>query len=137
MTAFVDTNFFLRFLLNDIPEQSRAIEEILQQAAAGKQKLWANPLVIAEIVWTCESYYELPKNEIKEKVLMILNTPGLEIEDRDLVAEAVIHYAEKNIDFIDAYNACWMRDREVQDIYTFDKKHYKRLNWVKYHIPGS
>lgn len=133
--VFIDTNLFLRFLLDDIPEQADAVEKILKEAACQKVILWTNPMVIAEIVWTCESYYELPKDEIKDKVLMILNTPGLEVEDEDLVAEAVILYSEKGVDFIDAYNACWMRDRKVLDIYTFDKKYYRRLKEIRVHVP--
>jgi predicted nucleic-acid-binding protein len=137
MRVFIDTNLFLRYLLNDIPQQADAVEEILEKAAEGKLELWANPMVIAEIVWTCESYYELPRDKIRDKVLMILNTPGLAVEDEDLVAEAAILYAEKGVDFIDAYNACWMRDRGIPDIYTFDKGHYRRLEEIRVHVPGE
>jgi predicted nucleic-acid-binding protein len=137
MRVFVDTNLFLRYLLNDIPQQADAVEEMLKEAIEGRLELWTNPMVIAEIVWTCESYYELPKEEIRDKVLMILNTPGLWVEDHDLVAEAILLFAEKNVDFIDAYNACWARDRGISDIYTFDRKHYRRLEGIRVHTPGG
>ena len=68
MRAFVDTNLFLRYLLNDIPQQADAVEEILREAAEGKVEPWTNPMVIAEIVWTLQSYYELPRDEIRDKV---------------------------------------------------------------------
>jgi hypothetical protein len=38
-------------------------------------------LVIAEVVWTLESFYELGKAEIAEKVEKILVTPNLECEE--------------------------------------------------------
>jgi len=137
MRAFVDTNLFLRYLLNDIPQQADAVEEILREAAEGKVEPWTNPMVIAEIVWTLQSYYELPRDEIRDKVLMILSTPGLYVEDGDLVAEAVVLFAEKGVDFIDAYNACWARDRGVRDVYTFDRRHYRRLEGIRVHVPGE
>lgn len=137
MRVSVDTNLFLRYLLNDIPQQADAVDKILKEAAEGKLELWTNPMVIAEIIWTCESYYELPRSETRDKVPMILNTPGLEVEDADLVAEAVVLYAERGVDFIDACNACWMRDRGILNIYTFDKRHYRRLGGVSIHVPGE
>lgn len=132
---FVDTNIFLRYLTNDIPAQANAVKELLWKAARGEIALETNTLVIAEIVWTLQSYYELPPEEIKDKVLGILNTPGLRVEDSDLVGRAILLYAEKNVDFIDAYNSCWMRDQGLTEVYTFDARHYKRLEGISPLIP--
>ena len=131
MRILIDTNIFLRFLLNDIPQQADAVAEILKEAARARLELWANPMVIAEIVRTCESYYELPRNEIRDKVLIILNTPGLEIEDADLVAEAVILYAEKNVDFIDAYHAALGNWINAESIYSYDEKDFRKLGFPR------
>ena len=68
------------------------------------------------IVWTLESFYHLPREDIKEKVLAILNTPGLQVVDGELVLRAIIWYAEKNVDFIDAYNAAWMQARGIKAV---------------------
>jgi len=135
--AFIDTNVLLRYLLDDIPEQADAVESLLLQAAQGQQVLQTNVLVLAEIVWTCESYYQLPKEDIRSKVLMILNTPGLEIADRDLITEAIFTYADENIDFVDAFNAYWMKQQDIETIYTFDQKHYKRIQGIRAKIPKT
>ena len=135
--AFIDTNILLRYLLDDIPQQADAIEALLQKAAKGKLILRTNAMVIAEIVWTCESYYGLPKEEIRDKVLMILNTPGLKVENSDLLAEAALLYADKNVDFIDAYNASWMRTQGVSQVYTFDKRHYERMEGLEVLVPTT
>ncbi len=127
---FVDTNIFLRYLTDDIPEQAQAVTALLKAAQAGRASLRTSALVIAEIVWTLESYYELPKGEIARLVLGILNTTGLAVEHDDIIAEAVVLYAETNVDYADAYNACWMRRHGLSDIYTFDRKHFARLSDV-------
>jgi len=134
---FVDTNVLLRYLLDDVPEQADAVEEILKRAAAGEFVLVLNTMVIAEIIWTCESYYGLPKGDIRDKVLAILNTPGLEVEDRDLIAEAVWIYAERNIDFADAYNGCWLKRNGLAAVYTFDRGHFRRMEGVRVLTPGK
>ena len=53
--VFVDTNLFLRYITNDVPEQADAVERLLQRAGAGEITLITNSLVICEIVWTLES----------------------------------------------------------------------------------
>ena len=135
--AFIDTNVLLRYLLDDVPEQADAVEALLLKAAQGQLTLHANALVLAEIVWTCESYYQLSKEEIKDKALMILNTPGLDVTDRELITEAVFTYADENIDFVDAFNGCWMNQQGIETVYTFDHKHYKRIPGIRAKTPKT
>lgn len=130
-SIFVDTNLFLRYLTDDIPAQADAVEDLLRKAEQGKSRLATNSMVIAEIVWTLESYYKLEQDDIQNKVLAILNTPGLEVSDNNLVLKAIIWYAEKNVDFIDAYNAAWMEREGIEKIYTFDQKHFARFDDVE------
>jgi uncharacterized protein len=124
---FADTNLFLRYLTNDIPEKADAFEKILHRAEQGEIKLVTNSLVIAEIVWTLESYYRLPPGAVQDKVLAILNTPGLEVADGDQVLQAILWHVEKSVSFMDAYNAAWMAKHGIKTVLTFDQKHFKRF----------
>jgi len=133
---FADTNLFLRYLTNDIPEQADAFERMLRRAAAGKLNLLTNSMVLAEIVWTLQSYYRMQKEDVESNVLAILNTPGLEVADGEIILKAVVWYAEKNVDFVDAYNAAWMFDRGIATICTYDRKHFSRFEDVQVIIPG-
>ena len=135
--VFADTNLFLRYLTDDVPEQADAVERLFRRAAAGEMALVTNELVIAEIVWTLESFYRLPRHEIKDKVLAILNTPGLEIAYGDIVLQAITWYAEKNGDLIDAHNAAWMLTQDMRTVYTFDRRHFVRLEGVTVKVPGE
>jgi len=126
-TVFVDTNLFLRYLTNDIPEHADAVERLLRRATAGEVRLLTNELVIAEIVWTLESFYKLSPQEVREKILAILNTPGLNVANGPIVLQAIVWYAEKNVDFVDAYNGAWVLAQGLNTVYTFDRKHFSRL----------
>jgi len=117
--CFVDTNVFLRFLTNDVPEQAERAATLFRDASAGKIVLMTSVLVLAEIVWTLESYYGLPKGGVAGKVLAILNTPGLVVENAALLAEAATVYTTANVDFVDAYNACRMQEQGIACAYTF------------------
>jgi predicted nucleic-acid-binding protein len=135
-TCFADTNLFLRFLTNDIPAQANKVEALLRRAGKGETRLITTSMVIAEIVWTLESYYQVPKSEIQDKVLAILNTPGLEVDGADLLLQAAVWYAEKNTDFIDAFNAAWMLKHGVENALTFDQKHFNRFEGITALQPG-
>jgi len=126
---FLDTNIFIRFLTDDVPEKVDACEEIFKKAVEKQETFFTTDLVIAEIVWVLESFYELPKNEIQDKVEKILNTPNLICPHKDLILSALILYSEKNIDYIDAYNALILKENGIEELYSYDK-HYDRVDWL-------
>lgn len=94
---FVDTNIFLRFLTNDDPIKAKKAEALFKAAVNGKQRLRTSLLVIAEIVWTLESFYELPKEDIANKIAMILNTPHLTCSEAPLIRRALDLYLPGSI----------------------------------------
>lgn len=128
---FVDTNVFLRFLTADDPVKAKKAKELFERAVNGKVTLQTSLMVIAEIIWTLESFYKLDRREIAAKVEKILNTPHLECPETDLIFQALDFYAEKNVDFIDAYHAFLLRERGFLQIVTFDRKHFKRVDWLE------
>ena len=133
--VFADTNLVLRLLTDDVPEQAEAFAILLRKAAQGEMRFVTNPMVLAEIVWTLESYYELSKEAVQEKILAILNTPGLEVIEGELTLKAILWYVEKQVDFIDAYNAAWMLEQGIITACTFDQKHFARFEGISILLP--
>ncbi|MCX5912385.1 MAG: PIN domain-containing protein [Deltaproteobacteria bacterium] len=58
-TCFMDTNLFIRYLVNDDPGKADRVEKLLEQATSGKIRLVTADLVIAEVIWVLESAYGL------------------------------------------------------------------------------
>ena len=56
----VDANVLLRFLLNDIPEQSDVARRAIESGAAVEIE------VVAEVVYVLQRVYEVPRKEIAE-----------------------------------------------------------------------
>jgi predicted nucleic-acid-binding protein len=133
--AFIDTNLLLRFLLDDLPEQSNAVDRLFDLAATGQIKLVTNALVIAEVVWVLSSVYKASREGIRERVLSILHAPGIEIGEASLLQMAINDYVEKNVGFIDAFNAAWARKEGITDVYTFDRRHYSRFPGIRVLAP--
>lgn len=118
---FIDTNIFLRYLTRDVPAKYSRCREIFKQAMEGKVELATSAIVIAEIIWTLLSYYKVAKADVIEKISTIVSTRNLYISDRDIIADALLLYSRKNIDFIDAYNAVYMKYHDIEEIYSYDE----------------
>jgi predicted nucleic-acid-binding protein len=133
--VFIDTNVFLRFLTNDDPNKARRAEAFFKKAVAGQVKIATSLLVVAEIIWTLESFYRLAKADIADKVSKILNTPNLECPSANAVLEALDLYVTKNIDFIDAFHGVMLREAGSKQVLTYDKKHFERMEWLSVNEP--
>ena len=129
--VFVDTNIFLRFLTNDDPAKAKRVELLFRKAVQGNISLITSLLVIAEIVWTLESFYHLTKTDIASKVETILNTPHLFCPQAEMIIMALDLYVQENIDFIDAVHAHDLLTQGLSQIATYDHKHFKRVPWLE------
>ncbi|MEK6589242.1 MAG: PIN domain-containing protein [Nitrospinota bacterium] len=118
---FIDTNIFLRYLTKDDASRYDKCREIFKNAVEGKASLTTSGIVIAELIWTLSSYYKVPKEDIIEKASIIISTENLHIPDKDIIADAIVLYSRKNIDYIDAYNAVFMKYHGLNKIYSYDK----------------
>jgi len=126
--AVIDTNLLVRFLTEDDPEKAKAVETLLGKAGKGEVKILIPSVVIAELVWVLKSFYEMDSGELAELVGAVLNTPGLDTQDKSILREALKTFERKGIDFVDAWILEFARDRNIKTIYTFDRKHFKDID---------
>ncbi len=124
---FVDTNVFLRFFVRDVESFYHKAKDLFEKAESGQLKLEISDLVIAEIVWILESYYDFSKPEIKEVVDTILETKNLKVANHSKVKEAIDLYSSGKMDFIDAYNIAYIKAKDFKKVATFDVKHFKNI----------
>lgn len=117
----VDTNAFLRFLLNDIPEQKTEVEELLQQAEKSKVVLIVPQIIVFEVHFILDKYYHFEKGEILKSLKSLVSTNYLQVENRETFLSALVIYSENNLSFVDCFIAA---DAEKQnaEVFTFDKK---------------
>lgn len=118
---FIDTNIFLRYLTRDDPAKYEKCRELFKKTIEGKTSIATSGIVIAELIWTLLSYYKVPKADVVEKVSIIVSTENLYIPDKDIIMDALLLYSMKNIDYIDAYNAVFIKYSGLDEIYSYDE----------------
>lgn len=127
----IDTNLLVRYLINDDQKKAEAVDSLLDKAIKGEVKIVVPSVVIAELVWVLESYYQMKADTILELVEAIVNTSGLDVTDKSTVISALRLYKNRNIDFIDAWIIEFAKERGIKTIYTFDKKHFRNIEGIE------
>jgi predicted nucleic-acid-binding protein len=99
VTAFIDTNILVRHLTGDPPEQAARATKFLAAAA----ELLLADLVVAEIVYVLESFYEVPRPRVAELVRAIIAFPAIVVLDPAILLRALEVYETERLDFAEAY----------------------------------
>lgn len=101
----IDSNIFLRHLLQDIPDQSQVATNIINEIEDGKITGLVSILVINELIWILEKYYGLKRNTYIPKLLKLLNLDHLKILEvkKEVIEEVFEKMRNKKIDFTDIY----------------------------------
>jgi predicted nucleic acid-binding protein len=77
--------------------------------------------VIFEVIFTLQSYYKLPREEIKELLIPILNLRGLKLSFKSVFEKALEMYPRVNISFTDIFNYCFMVEEGIKEVYSYDE----------------
>jgi predicted nucleic-acid-binding protein len=95
----LDTNVLVRYLTQDDPRQSRRANALVADVVAGGERLFVSAVVLCELVWVLRGNYALDKAEVVAALERILATAQLEIDQKDLVREALEDYRTGGGDF--------------------------------------
>jgi len=94
--SLVDANIILRYLLNDIPEQSKIAKSVL---TSGNVKILTQ--VVAEVIYVLSKIYKINRKEISENLFKIFSLDGVMVENEEIVVFAVAEYGNSKLDFVD------------------------------------
>jgi len=117
VTAFVDTNVLVRHLTGDPPRQAAKATRYLQRA----DELLLPDLILAEVAYVLESFYETPRRQVAETLRAVLAFPAIQVVDAALLQRAVEVYDVDRLDFADAYLVASAERTGVGQIASFDR----------------
>lgn len=119
--VILDTNVFIRLFLDDIPTQTKAVEQLFQEAKEKKKKLLVPQIVLFEIAFTLEKYYGFPKQIVLEKLKAIIVAEYLSIQNREVFKKAITLFTGQSISLADCFVLCYAIQREGE-FFSFDRK---------------
>lgn len=117
MSAFLDTNVLIRHLTGDPPAQARRAAAFLE----GADELLLPDLIVAEVVYVLESFYELKPKRVAELVRAVIAFPAIVVVDEPMLLRALEIYEVDRIDFAEAYLVASAEASGVESIASFDR----------------
>lgn len=116
MTVLLDTNILVRHFTNDPPGLAARAGSFLRAA----EGLFLVDLVVAEIVYVLESYYEAPRAAVAKHVRSALGSPRIDVADAPVLWRALELYEFQRLDFPEAYLAA-LAEATGASVASFDR----------------
>lgn len=124
--CFVDTNVFLRSVLDDNKEQAKKARELFEDAIINRVELKSTVLVYFEAYWVLQSQYEIRDGELVKVLLDMLNLK-VGFSKKRILRQAVMEMDKFGYDLEDAFNFFSAKEMEVEEFVSFDKKLVKKF----------
>jgi predicted nucleic acid-binding protein len=117
VSAFVDSNVLVRHLTGDPPEQAARASRFLAHA----DELLLPDLVLAEVVFVLESFYEAPRAQVAELARAIIAFPAMVVLDPAVLLRAIEVYELHRLDFAESYLVAQAERSGVGIVASFDR----------------
>ena len=101
----VDTNVLVRFFSGEPPAMAEKARRLIERADIGEITLVVIPIVVAEVYFTLESFYEMEPKAVAEKLIVFLQCRGIETLEQKQVLDALRRCRNRKAHFVDAYLA--------------------------------
>jgi predicted nucleic-acid-binding protein len=125
---FVDTNYFLRFLLADNAEQFQIAKKLFASGAAGKKSLFTSTIVIFEIYRVLSSYYGQQKIQLIDTLEKILRLEFIVLSERPILYNTIDLFRQNSLSLEDCYNLAYLKNNSATELATFDRELLKTFH---------
>ena len=110
----IDTNYIIRYFVNDNIEMADIAEEILTT-----KNIFISNEILAEVVYVLLGVYEISKEDISNQLLELVDFENISVSNLTVVKKSFEIFKTKNLDFVDCLLCAYSNQDEIV---TFDKK---------------
>jgi len=128
-----DTNFYLRFILQDVKSQAKLSEKYLNKAKLGEIKIFFPDEVVLEMEFVLRNFYSVNREEITKSLLGLMKIEYVDVENRSLWIKTLEIYKEKNVSLLDIF--LFLKAKDVgSEVLSFDRDFQKLKKYEKQNI---
>ena len=124
-TLCLDTNIWVRYLVDTDSPQSSGARKLFQQAEQGKHIIYLDEVIVAELIWVLTSYYSYTKKQIDKALSDLLLNDFFVSPRKNAIICALSRYFSSNLSYVDSWFIESTTDLKYQ-MKTFDKKLVKQ-----------
>ena len=119
----IDANVILRCILNDNQQLAMQAKSLIEN-----NDCFVPNEVVVEVVFVLQKVYNVPREEIKNLIIVSFNY--FEVSNEMLLRDALLFYAQTKLDFVDCLLAAYY-SVENHQIGTLDKKLNNFISQIK------
>lgn len=119
--TFIDTNYFLRFLLKDVDAHYQEAMKLFLRTGKGDERFISSTVVFFEVFWVLRSVYQKDKQTLVQQLEKLLKL-NVEFDEHKLLVESVGLFKDLNLSLEDCYNLVLARAKKTRFFKTFDIK---------------
>jgi predicted nucleic acid-binding protein len=122
VTALLDANIVVRYLIGTPPEQARIAAEIIEH---GDEDLFLPPVVVTEVGHVLMRIYRVPRVDVVDRLVALLARPTIQVlhMDKPLAIQALLLCRPSGrVSFADALTWAAARASRVGTVYSFDRR---------------
>jgi predicted nucleic acid-binding protein len=120
----LDTNILIRYLTGDDPTKAANCLALLQRAARGEEQVRLCEAHLTEVVYilSARAHYGLSHEEIRQRLIPIINLRGLKLPRKKLYRRALdVYTLYPALDFEDALAVAYMEADGLTELYSYDR----------------
>ncbi len=110
----IDTNYIIRYLVNDDVKMADIAEEILTT-----KEVFISNEILAEVVYVLLGVYQISKVDIANSILELIGFDNISTSNFDVTKKAFEIFKAQNLDFVDCLLCAYSK---YDEIVTFDQK---------------
>ena len=110
----IDTNYIIRYLVNDNIEMADIAEEIITT-----KNVFISNEILAEVVYVLFGVYKISKEDISNQLLELIGFENISVSNSKVIIQSLEIFKTKNLDFVDCLLCAYSNQDEIV---TFDKK---------------
>ena len=117
----LDTNVLVRYLVGDVPEQAKAVRELIDGLTPDEPGFICREVVL-EVAWVLERSYRLTRSQVAEALMDLTASDSLIVENSDDVAAAAYRYRQGGVGFSDLMILKAVEWANAAPLHTFDRR---------------
>lgn len=116
----IDSNVIIRAFVKNVESQLQESKELIKQIENGKKRGLISILVINEIIWISENYYDLKRELYLPELIKLLALKNIKIIEvkKQVLVKVLQDMLRYKFDFTDIYLFSISKNREI---FSFDK----------------
>jgi predicted nucleic acid-binding protein len=119
---FLETNVFLRHVMDDEPDHSPRSQALFARIQRGELTVRTADTVVFETVFTLQRFFRISRSEIRDGLLPLLDLPGVILPGKEHYQETFdLYVSHATLSFADCYHAVLMKQLGLEELFSFDR----------------